>query len=280
MRGLFVVGLTMLAFAANSLLNRAALEQGQIDSAGFALLRLLSGTVMLLLLLALRGKLRVRAPDPAGVLSLSAYMLGFSFAYVELNAGFGALILFGGVQLTMFVGALRGGEDILPQRWVGMVLALVGLAVLVWPDTGAVVPPVAVAMMAVAAVGWGVYSLRGRNAGDPLSATAWNFAYAVPIAAVAFAIAQDGTGTSAQGVLLAVLSGAFASGLGYALWYSVLPGLGPTRAALVQLSVPVLALFAGYILLGEAVGLRALLACAMILGGIACGVVQWPFGRR
>jgi drug/metabolite transporter (DMT)-like permease len=276
MKVFLLTALTMVAFAANSLLNRAALAEGDIGPGAFALIRVLAGAVVLVLLVALRDKgLRAPRPNWGAVASLSAYMLGFSYAYIQLDAGLGALILFAGVQVTMFAGAVLGGERPHLARWTGMVLALAGLALLVWPDEQVALPPASVALMAVAAVGWGVYSLIGRGIADPLAATAANFLYTLPAVLLIPLVAGGLSDANTKGIVLATISGGVTSGMGYALWYSLLPRLGATKAALSQLSAPVIAVVAGAILLGEAVTLKAALASALILGGIALGVV-WP----
>ena len=274
--------LTMSAFAANSILNRAALADGDIGPAGFATLRLASGAAMLLLLLVLRDR-RLGWPgraDPRAVAGLLAYMLGFSFAYLSLPAGLGALILFGGVQITMFGGAVLSGERVPLARWLGAALALGGLALLFGPGAGGPVPFLGAGLMAVAALGWGIYSLRGRLVHDPLAATAVNFAWALLACLPVLAVAVPGETVTTRGAILAVLSGAVTSGVGYALWYAILPRLGASVGALVQLSVPVIALAAGWALLAEPVGLRAVLAAALVLGGVATGVLGPYLTRR
>ncbi|PJE26946.1 EamA domain-containing membrane protein RarD [Pseudooceanicola antarcticus] len=281
MRLLLLTGLAMLAFAANSLLNRLALAEAAIGPASFAAIRVGSGALVLLSLLCLRqGRWPdLPRPEPWSVLGLAAYMLGFSFAYVSMDAGLGALVLFGGVQLTMFLGAVIEGDRPAPRRWLGMALSMAGLAVLSLPGGELHIAPFALASMGLAALGWGIYSLRGRRAGDPLAATAWNFLYCLPLMLVVLPLWPDGTPASWAGIGLAVLSGAVTSGLGYALWYALLPALGASRGALAQLSVPVLALALAALLLGEAIGGLAVVSAAMILGGIALGLTGGT-GRR
>lgn len=268
-----LTALAMTAFAANSILNRAALAGGLIDPASFAAIRTAAGAAMLAALaLALgRGLPLARPIRLAGALALAAYMLGFSFAYTALDAGAGALILFGGVQAAMLGGAVLLREPVPPRRWLGVAIALAGLAVLAAPGTGAVPAPGPAALMALAAAGWGAYSLIGRGAGDPVPVTAAHFVLAVPIVLVPLALVAPAM--TAPGVALAVLSGAVTSGLGYALWYAVIPALGAGRAAAAQLTVPVIALAAGALLLGEAVTLPLVLAAAVILAGVALAVV-------
>jgi len=276
-----LTALTMLAFAANSVLNRMALAGGEIGAGGFAAIRLAAGAAMLWALLALRRRgwpaFRVRRHVGAAV-ALALYMLGFSFAYLALDAGQGALLLFGGVQVTMFAGALALGEQVPARRWAGASLAFGGLVWLLWP-AGAEAPALApAAAMLAAALGWGLYSLIGRGARDPLGDTALAFALALPAGLAALALdAADAPEVSPRGVALAVASGALASGLGYALWYTILPRLGAARGAIAQLTVPVLAMTGGALLLGEVPGLRLLLAAAMVGIGVA---VSLPGGAR
>ena len=268
-----IAALTMVAFASNSILNRAALTDGETGPAAFAAIRTLSGALCLMALATLRqGVPRLIRPGRwIGTASLLVYMLGFSFAYVALDAGTGALILFGGVQVTMFAGALIGGERPHPARWIGAAVAFGGLLWLLWP-AGATAPDIGAAlMMAAAAVGWGVYSLAGRGSGDPLGETAANFLLAAPFALAAWVILPDGIGT--RGALLAVASGAITSGLGYAMWYALLPRIDASVAALVQLTVPVIALAGGALLLAEVPSLRLVLASVVVLGGVAFGVL-------
>ena len=273
MRLALLTTLTMVAFAANSVLNRLALEDGDTGPAGFAALRLAAGALMLGLLVARRGGAPVWAwPGWAGPGALLLYMLGFSFAYVSLGAGVGALILFGGVQVTMFAGAVMAGEAVPLRRWVGAAVSFAGLVFLMWPAGTAAVSLSGAGLMLAAALGWGLYSLIGRGAADPLGATAGNFLYAVPVAVLVWLLWPDGIG--ARGAALAVLSGAVTSGLGYALWYAVLPALGATRGAVAQLTVPVIAVAGGVVFLGEAVSLRMVLASVLVLGGVAVSLLE------
>ena len=270
MRLFLLTALTMLAFAANSVLNRWAVAPGHIGAMEFASLRLLAGAVTLALLVAwARGGLAWpgRRGRLAGVLGLSAYLVGFSLAYRGLDAGTGALVLFGMVQVTMFAGAIWSREVVPGRRWAGAGLALGGLALIAAPG-GAGLALLPLAMMALAGVGWGIYSLAGRGATDPLAATAWNFVLAVPVV-LPLGLVAGFEVPDATGVWLAVVSGAVTSGLGYALWYGVLPQLGAARAAVAQLSVPVLAALGGAALLAEVPGLRFWLASALVLGGVA-----------
>ena len=206
-----------------------------------------------------------------GAGSLTLYVLGFSFAYVALDAGVGALVLFGMVQLTMFGGAVASGDRPHPARWIGSGLALIGLAGLVWPGASAAPALLAAGLMAAAGLGWGVYSLAGRGATDPLKDTAANFLCASPLALIVWFLLPDRI--TAEGAVLAVVSGVLTSGLGYALWYSLLPRLEATVAALTQLTVPVIAVAGGVVFLAEPLTLRVALASAVILGGVAYGIL-------
>lgn len=278
MRLALLTALTMLAFAANSILNRMALAGGDIDALGFAIIRVLSGAGMLvaLVLIQRRGLPMFQPGRLAGALSLCLYLLGFSIAYVQLDAGLGALILFGCVQITMFAGAILGGESVPPARWIGAGLAMTGLGWLVWPAGEVTVPLTGTVFMALAGMGWGIYSLAGRKAGDPLAATAANFLWAAPVCLIIpifLPVQMEPVDVTTNGILLACLSGAVTSGLGYALWYSLLPQLKATVAGLVQLSAPVIAILGGVALLGEGLSLRLVLAAAIVLGGIAFGLL-------
>ena len=272
-----LTALTMLAFAANSLLNREALAEGQTGPAVFALIRVVSGALCLWVLVRLRGGPSRPILRPWGVVSLALYVLGFSFAYVTLPAGVGALILFGGVQVTMFAGAVLGGERVAWPRWAGAAVAFAGLVWLLWPGAQAAPPVAGALLMLAAALGWGVYSLLGRGVPDPLAATASNFVWAVPLAVLAYAVLPDAA--SARGALLAVVSGAVTSGLGYALWYAILPRLTATLAAVAQLSVPVIATAGGIALLGEELNARFLIATLLVLGGIGLSLLRPPQRR-
>lgn len=265
MRLALLVAAAMLAFAANSVLNRAAVAGGT-DPLVFGAVRVLSGAALLVALVAWRGRLRLRAPGRAtGVAALTIYVFGFSAAYRGLDAGLGALVLFGTVQVTMFAGALLAGERPGPLRWAGTAIALAGLMILLRP-AGAAPSAVHAGLMIAAGIGWGIYSLRGRGAADPLAETAANFALAAPVALLVWAVRPDWP--TVEGLGLAVLSGAVASGLGYALWYAVLPRLRATSAAVSQLTVPLLAAAGGVALLGEPVTARLAVSAVLVLGGL------------
>ena len=264
----------MLAFAANSLLCRVALGRELIDAATFATVRIIAGAVTLGLIVLPRWRNRGRsAPDWWAAAMLFVYVAGFSFAYVTLGAGTGALILFSAVQLTMFVVALRGGEHFPLPSWLGLAIAVAGLVYLVSP--GLTAPdPLGAVLMALAGIAWGVYSLRGRGAADPLSSTANNFICVVPMVILLILVFVGDIRVSPPGLALAVTSGAVTSGLGYVAWYAALRGLSGTRAATVQLSVPVIAAIGGVLLLAEPITLRLLVASAATLGGVWIVLIQ------
>jgi drug/metabolite transporter (DMT)-like permease len=259
----------MLAFAANSLLCRLALARDGIDPASFGAIRVAAGALALVLMVRWRaGHDTSVGGDWLSAAMLFAYVAFFSFAYVVLAAGTGALILFGAVQLTMFGAALRGGERFTAVAWCGLALAGAGLVYLVLPGVSA--PPLfGATLMALAGLAWGVYSLRGRGAPDPLRATAGNFLRAAPLAFALWLPFAGLAHADVMGIVLAIVSGAVTSGLGYALWYTALRELSAMRAATVQLSVPLVTAFGAVLLLGEPVTLRLALASVAILGGIA-----------
>jgi drug/metabolite transporter (DMT)-like permease len=293
---LFILtSLAMIAFASNSLLCRQALKHTTIDAATFTFIRILSGAVVLWLMLEIRTRLRTETTDSLffegssgsthitrhsplkggnwpSSLALFVYAATFSFAYVDLSVGTGALLLFGAVQASMILWGFRRGERLDAIQVVGFVAAVIGLVVLVFPGLSA--PPLIASMLMLAAgVAWGVYSLRGRGVQAPASVTAGNFMRAVPFSAVVWMIFLPWTHVDSAGVSYAVISGAIASGLGYLIWYTALSGLKATSAATIQLSVPVLAAAGGILLLGEPITLRYVFASIAVLGGIA--LVIW-----
>ena len=271
-----LTAVAMIAFAANSLLCRKALGAGAIDAASFAAIRTIAGALTLAALIAARGETKLATQGHWRTASmLFTYMVFFTFAYLSLSAGTGALILFGAVQLTMFIVALRSGETFSWASWAGLALAIAGLIYLVSP--GVTAPdPIGAVLMAGAGVAWGTYSLLGRGATNPLVATGGAFIAATPAIVVValIAIAAGKTHITGQGAALAIASGAIASGLGYVIWYAALRGLTATRAATVQLSVPVIAAFGGVLLLGEDVTARLLIASTATLGGVAIVLSQ------
>lgn len=276
MKGAILVALAMTAFAANSILNRAAVGGLSMGAFDFAVLRLWSGAVVLAcVVLVLRRRVAwVARGRAAGVFGLLVYLGGFSWAYQDLDAGAGALILFGCVQITMFAGALWGGERPRPRRWIGAGIALAGLAWLLWPSDASAISPWHGAAMAAAGVGWGGYSLAGLHSSDALAGTAANFLLGAPFALLLFVVPAglEPSAWTPAGVALAVVSGGIASALGYALWYAVLPRLDATAAAVAQLSVPIIAAAGGVVLLAEPVTMTFALAAMIVLGGVAVAV--------
>lgn len=271
----FATVAALLGFAANSILCRMALGSQAIDAWSFTLVRLAGGALMLSVIARSTSAGRTQ-PSGASFLSaaaLFAYAAAFSLAYLRLGAGIGALVLFASVQATMIGWGVWCGQRPTRAEWLGLAIALGGLAWLTLP--GAAAPdPIGLALMLAAGVAWGVYSLRGRASRSPLAATAGNFVRSVPMARAGFALSLPSAHASSRGIALALASGAIASGLGYTLWYRALPHLAPTRAALVQLVVPVLAAAAGVVWLGERVSVRLVVAGAMILGGVGVAVVR------
>jgi drug/metabolite transporter (DMT)-like permease len=267
-RVMALTSLTMIAFAGNSLLCRAALKHTRIDPASFTAIRLVSGALMLWLVVRVRSGTRTSGGNWLSALSLFAYAAGFSFAYVSLPASTGALLLFSAVQATMIGYGLWAGERFRRLQLVGLMLACGGLVGLLLPGLSA--PPLSGSILMLGAgIAWGVYSLRGKGAGDPTRVTAGNFQRAVPLAIVLSIFLMRKTSLDHAGILYAVTSGAVASGIGYAVWYTALPALKATSAATVQLSVPVIAALGGIVFLGEPVTLRLVLASSAILGGVA-----------
>lgn len=276
MKASALTALAMLAFAGNSILCRHALKNTDIDPASFTSIRILSGALVLGLLIIMRSRTNPTPKLPGSWLSALAlfiYAAAFSFAYVSLTAATGALILFGAVQITMIGYGLYKGERPTALQVIGMALAFGGLIALMLPGLSA--PPLAgAALMGLAGIAWGVYSLRGRGVGDSAQITAGNFLRAVPFALLLSLVLFSRAKFDIGGVLYAIASGALASGIGYALWYAVLPVLKNTVAASVQLSVPVIAAFGGVLLISEPLTLRLTLTSIAILGGIALVITK------
>jgi drug/metabolite transporter (DMT)-like permease len=272
-RILILTALAMIAFAGNSLLCRQALKHTAIDAATFTLVRIFSGALCLWIIVLVRKGSLARAGSWPSALALFGYAALFSFAYVRLTAGTGALLLFGAVQATMIFWALRKGERFRAIQVAGLMSAIAGLVALVFPGLSA--PPLGAAtLMFGAGIAWGIYSLRGKSAGDPLRATAGNFLRAAPMAVILSVVAFRSANFDRAGIGYAIVSGALASGVGYAIWYSALPALKASVAATVQLSVPVLAATGGILFLGETITLRFALASIAVLGGIALVIVE------
>ena len=272
-RILILTLLAMIAFASNSLLCRLALKQTGIDAASFTFIRIFSGAGALWLIMKMRRATWKEEGSWSSALALFIYAAAFSFAYLDLSAGTGALLLFGAVQATMILWGFRKGERLDAIQMVGLIFAVTGLVVLMFPGLSA--PPLLGSILMLGAgVAWGIYSLRGKGEKNPVSVTGGNFVRAVPFAAAACIISVPWIHVDPAGVSYAMISGAITSGLGYVIWYSALPGLKAASAATVQLSVPVLAATGGILLLAEPLTLRYLLASIAILGGIALVVLE------
>ena len=283
---LFTV-LALVAFAANSILCRLALGTESIDAAGFTIIRLLAGAATLMVILQLRAYLDSRhsAVNEQGLTSevsskgswfsglmLFVYAATFSFAYVSMDTGTGALILFGAVQLTMILLSLFRGERLLLVEWIGMLAAFAGFVYLVLPQLGT--PSfIGFVLMSVSGVAWGFYTLAGRGSTQPLNDTGYNFLRAIPFVIVLLVVSIQQLALTTEGVIWAVLSGSLASGVGYSIWYSALRGLSSTQAAVLQLLVPVIAAIGGVLFMSEVITMRLFVSGGMILGGIALVVV-------
>ena len=277
MRTALLTTLALVGFAANSILCRGALGGVRIDAASFSLVRLASGAATLAILHAfMTGSVKRPSGSWVSALLLLLYAVPFSFAYNTLGTATGALILFGAVQATMLIAALVTGERPHRLQWLGLVVAAVGLVYLMLPGLEAP-EPAGSALMALAGVAWGFYSLRGRGSNDPLADTAGNFIRSVPMVALMSLASLSEFHISAAGGTLAVASGALASGVGYAIWYAALRGLTATMAATVQLSVPIIAALGGVLFMAEGITERLLLSSVLILGGVAMASLT---GRR
>lgn len=271
--------LAMLAFAGNSLLCRMALKNTAIDASSFTSIRLMSAAAVLWFILKVSNSEKSVLGNWTSALALFVYAAGFSFAYINLTAGTGALLLFGSVQLSMIGFALWRGERLKVVQIIGLVLALAGLLMLVVPGLAA--PPLQSAiLMVLAGVAWGVYSLRGRGTGDATAVTMGNFLRTLPFAIVLSLLNSKHQNLDVHGIGYAIASGGISSGIGYAIWYRALPGLKATHAAAVQLSVPVIAAIGGVLLLDENFTLRISIASAAILIGIALVILEKQNGKK
>jgi len=272
MRLALLTFLTMLAFASNSILTRLAIDGGHIDPSGFAIIRVLAGAVVLGMIITIRGGSppllrRNRLP---GAISLTVYMIGFSLAYLTLDAGLGALILFGVVQIAMFTHGGVTGSTPTQRQVFGAAIAFVGLLIALWPGPGGAADLGGAMLMVLAGLGWAAYTIIGRASADPLAATSANFLLCLPL--VLILLAGTGVSYSVTGIALGVLCGGLTSGLGYALWYKVLPKMQGATAAIVQLSVPIIAILAGAVFLGEGIGFLVIVATTLVVGGIGLAV--------
>ncbi|MBW4710618.1 DMT family transporter [Roseobacter sp. YSTF-M11] len=269
-----LTALTMIAFAANSVLTRLAVDGGFIDPSSFALMRVLSGAVVLGMIMTIRGGSLhlLQRNRVVGACSLATYMAGFSLAYLTLDAGLGALILFGVVQVSMFAHGAMSGSSPTHRQVVGASIAFAGLLLALWPGPGGQANIVGAGFMIAAGLGWAVYTISGRASPDPLAATTANFILCLPVLAVV--LVGLASRTTALGLALAILCGGVTSGLGYALWYTVLPRLQQSVAAVIQLSVPIIALIGGAVLLGETITPLVALATLLVISGIAIAVTS------
>lgn len=266
--------LTMIAFAANSILTRQAIDGGFIDASSFGLVRVAAGALMLWAIVAI-NKDRPTFTGPArwvGVFGLTAYIVGFSMAYLTLDAGLGALVLFGVVQVSMFLHAGLTGNTPTRRQIFGATVAFGGLVLVLWPGPEGHADLIGGAFMTVAGIGWAAYTISGRGAASPLASTFSNFLLCLPILAVLLYASLSFA--TPIGLALAILCGSVTSGLGYALWYSVLPQMPQGAAATVQLSVPVIAIIAGAVFLGETITLLVVISALLVLGGIAIAVTS------
>lgn len=265
----------LIGFAANSILCRMALGGHEIDAWSFTAIRLCSGALVLWSIVCVRARTwsapRIARGNVLSALALFVYAAAFSLAYLHMSAGVGALVLFGSVQVTMIGWSVIRGARLSSFEWIGIALALVGLAVL--GTRGSLqADSTGIALMILAGVAWGVYSLRGRASAAPLVDTAKNFVASVPLVLIGLALGRADAHASREGVLLALGSGVVASGIGYSLWYLALPAISAARAAIVQLCVPVIAALAGVALLGETLTARLVIAGALIVGGLGLSI--------
>ena len=269
MKNLFIITLVMTAFAANSIITRLALSSNLIGPSNFALLRAGSAALILVLLvLFIQKKIpKFKMNSIISSLALVGYLVGFSFAYLTINTGVGALILFGGSMIVMFTGALLLKEDISILRFIGVFLSLIGLYILTDPRFGDN-SLFGIILMFLAAFSWGIYSILGHGQNNPLSNTAINFVLALLLIIPITLFIPDQTNTSPYGILLAITSGSITSGLGYTLWYWILPKINITSASISQLSVPLIAALGGYLFISETLNWQFYIASFLILGGI------------
>ena len=275
MRQAALVAVVMLAFAGNSILNRIGVARFGMDPLSFGAIRVAAGALVLLVTTRGQGVPRLRdARRWSGAATLALYMIGFSWAYLSLGAGLGALILFATVQAAMFGTAVAQRQAVPVLRWIGMGVAMAGLVVLLWPSGALRVDPAGALAMIAAGAGWAAYTLLGQGERDATRASAANFTLCLPLMLLAVAIRADIGPLPAAGVATAIVAGAVTSGLGYALWYRVLPALPVTLAATAQLSVPVIAVLAGIVLLAEPLSPRIAGASALVLGGIGLSVLR------
>ena len=276
-----LVCLTMVAFAVNSILTRVGVNTYGMDPLTFAVIRVGGGALSLGLLVIIQGQSPIEGIRKRwkGALALTTYMIGFSFAYLSLGVGIGALILFGLLQIMMFGWAIFQGQTVAKMRWAGALFALIGLVILLWPSELEVVSMVGTLAMIAATVGWAVYTILGQALRDPLQATAGHFILCFPMVAACLVFTSGDLPLG--GIVSALFAGAVTSGFGYALWYRILPRIPTTIAAVAQLTVPVLAVGGGVVFLAEPLTFRLLVAGLLVLGGIAVATIRSvPAGRN
>ena len=269
LKTIIFTSLTLIAFAANSVLCRLALADNSIDAAGFTIIRLLSGAIVLLLIIIL-SKRDIKNSNKgswSGGLMLFLYAVTFSFAYISLDTGTGALILFGAVQITMILWSIFKGNRLHLSEWAGVIIAFGGFLYLVLPGVSAP-SPIGFIFMTTSGIAWGIYSLIGHNSKNPLMDTGYNFIRTIPFIILLFIIFINHMNYSSEGILLAILSGGITSGIGYVLWYRALGGLTTIQAAVVQLLVPLIAAFGGIVFVSESITFRLIISAIFVLGGI------------
>ena len=282
---IILTGLALIAFAANSVLCRLALDNEAIDASSFTVIRLLSGTIVLLIIISTtrRNSRNTARTSTKGSwtasLMLFIYATTFSYAYISLDTGTGALILFGSVQITMILLSLISGTRLHITEWVGVVIAFAGFIYLILP--GVTTPSViGFTLMTVAGISWGIYTLKGRGSKSPLMDTAYNFFRTTPLVVLLAISTINNINYSSEGIILALLSGGITSGIGYTIWYIALGGLSSTQAAVLQLSVPVIAALGGIIFVSETITFRLTISAAMVLGGILIVVLGKYFSTQ
>lgn len=264
-----LTGLALTAFAANSVLCRLALGNHVIDASGFTIIRLLSGSAVLLTIISVTRNTTETSSKGSWAASfmLFLYAVTFSYAYISLDTATGALILFGSVQITMILLSLLSGTRLHKTEWIGVVIAFAGFIFLILP--GITTPSLlGFILMTIAGISWGIYTLKGRNSKNPLMDTAYNFIRTTPLVVLLSILSFNNIYLSSEGILLAMLSGGVTSGIGYTIWYIALGGLSSTQAAVLQLSVPVIAALGGVIFVSEAITIRLTISAAMVLGGV------------
>ena len=282
LKTIILTGLALIAFAANSILCRLALGSEAIDASSFTVIRLLSGTIVLLIIIcSTRKTTRVSTKGSwAASFMLFTYAVTFSYAYISLDTGTGALILFGAVQITMILLSLITGTRLHFSEWTGVTIAFSGFVYLVLP--GVTAPSTAgFLLMTVAGIAWGIYTLKGRSSKSPLMDTVYNFFRTTPFVILLAVITINNTNYSSEGILFALLSGGITSGIGYTIWYIALGGLSSTQAAVLQLSVPVIAALGGVVFVSEAITFRLIISATMVLGGILLVIIgKYYFTQR